>query len=250
MALRRNRGFTLVELLVIVAMIALLAALLTPGFGRALALARRRTCATNVRDIVRACAVYADALREHRGTTVQALPVAAGVDSTNWWKSIEGNWACMWLLAKYDYTSPKVFNCPAMRDHTPARKDADPQGFRRNNCSYSFISMVGRGDAGAPPLLTMDDAPRGMVIVGDLNPRFIYDVAEITPPALSTLIYGNNSASHGRLRGVNEGQNVGRLDGSATWITKPEVVTGSNSNDLIYESTPAGDDAEDVFLIP
>ena len=238
MALRRNRGFTLVELLVIVAMIALLAALLTPGFGRALALARRRTCATNVRDIVRACAVYADALREHRGTTVQALP---STEPTN----AVGNRQCIWLLVKYDYTSPKAFNCPAMRDHTPARKDADPPGFQRDNCSYSFISMVGRGDAGAPPLLTMDDAPKAMVIVGDLNPRWVEGTGTFDPA-----LNGKNSASHGRLRGVNEGQNVGRLDGSATWITKPEVVTGSNSNDLIYESTPAGDDAEDVFLIP
>ena len=245
MALRTNRGFTLVELLAIIAIIALLAALLTPSFGRALALARRRTCATNVRDIVRACAVYADALREHRGTTVQALPSSGPTDAV-------GNRQCMWLLVQYDYASPKVFNCPAMRDHTPARKDADPPGFGRDNCSYSFISMVDRGSAGAAPVLTMDNAPNAMVIVGDLNPRWVEAAG-----AFDTALNGKNSASHGRLRGVNEGQNIGRLDGSATWTTSPAVVTGSNNDDWIYQPTSGAggtsgqaEGAEDVFLIP
>ena len=90
-----------------------------------------------------------------------------------------------------------------------------------------------------------------MVIVGDLNPR------SEGAGTFNSALDGQNSASHGALRSGNEGQNVGRLDGSATWTTKPTVVTGSINNDLIYQSTsPTGDatgragGAEDVFLIP
>ena len=242
MSLRTNRGFTLVELLVVVAIIILLAAILTPGFGRAMVLARRSKCAGNIRDIVRACSVYADAKRENRGGMARALPSTGPEDTV-------ANRQCLWLLVKYDYTSPDALVCAAMRKQKPAPNNADE--LAREHCGYSFISMVDRGDTGAPPVLTLDNAPRGMVIVGDLNPR-----SEGTG-TFNTDLNGKNSASHGVLASGNEGQNIGRLDGSASWTTSPIVITGSNNADLIYQSTSATGDTtgraggpEDVFLIP
>ena len=245
MSLRTNRGFTLIELLTVIAIIILLGAIMTPGFGRAMVLARRGRCGTNIKDIVRACSVYVDAQREHRGGTPRALPSTDPADAV-------GNRQCMWLLVKYDYTTPDTLICSAMRGQTPAMSTDPDHILKREECSYSFISMVGRGSAGAPPVLTMDNAPRGMVIVGDLNPR-----SEGTG-TFNAALNGYNSASHGALAsGNNEGQNIGRLDGSATWTTKPTVVTGSNDDDWIYQSTsPTGDATgraggeEDVFLIP
>ena len=242
MSLRTNRGFTLIELLTVVGIIILLAAILVPGFGRAMVLARRGKCGANVKDIVRACGMYADAQREHRGGTPRALPSTA---PTN----VVKNRQCLWLLVKYDYTLPDALICSAMRRQTAAL--STDLVLARKNCSYSFISMVDRGSAGAPPVLTMENTPRGMVIVGDLNPRC--EGTGTFDPALN----GKNSASHGALSSGNEGQNIGRLDGSAAWTTKPTVVTGSYKDDLIYQSrsgagdaTGRADDAEDVFLIP
>lgn len=237
MSLRTSRGFTLIELLAVVAIIILLTAILVPGFGRAMVLARRAKCAANIRDIVRACSVYADAQREHRGGTPWGLPSTAPTD-------VVGNRQCIWLLVKYGYTLPDTLICSAMRRQTPA--------LRAEDCSYSFISMVDRGIAGAPPVLTMDNAPISMVIVGDLNPRW-----DEAAGGFDSAMDGHNSASHGALPRGNEGQNIGRLDGSATWTTKRVVVTGSYNEDLIYQSTsPTGDTTgragglEDVFLIP
>ena len=243
MSLRTNRGFTLIELLAVVAIVILLAAILTPGFGRALVLARRGKCAANIKDLVRGCAMYADAQREHRGGTPRALPSTAPTDAVS-------NRQCLWLLVKYDYTGPDALICAAMRRQKPALSTAD--GVGREQCSYSFISMVGRGSVGAPPVLTMDNAPRGMVIVGDLNPRWVEESG-----TFDSALNGQNSASHGALAKGNEGQNIGRIDGSATWTTKPTVVTGSHQGDLMYQSTSTMGDttgraggSEDVFLIP
>src|SRR5262245_10953128 len=57
-AKRAQRGFTLIELLVVAATIAILAAILFPGFAQARAKARQATCASNLAQIGRAGLMY------------------------------------------------------------------------------------------------------------------------------------------------------------------------------------------------
>ena len=56
---RKNSGYTLVELLIVIAMLALMAAMLFPVFAQARAKARTTVCASNLRQIGQAMAMYA-----------------------------------------------------------------------------------------------------------------------------------------------------------------------------------------------
>jgi prepilin-type N-terminal cleavage/methylation domain-containing protein/prepilin-type processing-associated H-X9-DG protein len=92
----RFRGFTLVELLVVVAIISLLLGILVPALGRARELARRVTCLSNTRQMALAATTYA----QEYG---QRFPIASYWADDNG-RFVEGfgpMWVC-WDTITYD----------------------------------------------------------------------------------------------------------------------------------------------------
>ncbi|MDB5299111.1 MAG: type secretion system protein [Phycisphaerales bacterium] len=76
-----SRGFTLVELLVVIGIIALLVAILVPALAVAQEQARGVKCLSNLRQVAMAASIYCDA---HRGTYPIAYYIGADGTSYSW----------------------------------------------------------------------------------------------------------------------------------------------------------------------
>ena len=119
--MRKGRAFSIVELLVVVAILSVLLAILVPALGRAKELARRAVCASNLKQIGSSVGTYAAQSREwlptltgHGGTTLSC---------THWvrWFYVEGygdhNYWNLGLLYKTDIaTDGGLYYCPSQPD--------------------------------------------------------------------------------------------------------------------------------------
>ncbi|MFP4053693.1 MAG: type II secretion system protein [Phycisphaerae bacterium] len=115
-------GFTLVELLIVISIIALLISILLPSLGRAKESARVISCRSNLRAIGVAFRMYLDDSRD-------LMPCAAQLPSAklNHWPRIVD------ILLPYA-ENPELFRCPA---------DTKKNYFLSEGSSYEYHTLVG-----------------------------------------------------------------------------------------------------------
>lgn len=134
----KNQAFSLVELLVTIATLALLAALLVPVFTHGLDAARRAACLSNLRQIYSGFALYA---ADHKGLVPPKYEVKK--IRLNGSDTIEGRTlntranGIQTLLAPY-LESEEVFHCPA--DSGDAR-NPEPL-WQQCGCSYEVKGIL------------------------------------------------------------------------------------------------------------
>jgi prepilin-type N-terminal cleavage/methylation domain-containing protein/prepilin-type processing-associated H-X9-DG protein len=139
----RRSGFTLVELLVVTAILALLAAILLPALAHARTQARTAVCASNLRQLGMAFALYAQDADERLPDFHVDPMSAARAEQVPYWHDrfccglslMPGQTSFMTLLGPYLH-SPWLAFCPA---------DMDRNAGGREVTSYEYKVWLARG---------------------------------------------------------------------------------------------------------
>jgi prepilin-type N-terminal cleavage/methylation domain-containing protein/prepilin-type processing-associated H-X9-DG protein len=190
---RGRRGFTLVELLVVIGVIALLISILLPALSSARERSRRTACLANLHGLGQAMFLYANAHKDH-------LPNG---NPPGKWKSYDGANQVMVEFARDFVSAPGLFHCPSDRDDLPTQiLTADAMLPNSARVSYEFYCLFWAPEFG--PLLTQ--------LKGQAPLAWDFDGGEVDSPLLN----------HG-----NGGGHVVFADGHAEWQGRKEWDGGS-----------------------
>jgi prepilin-type N-terminal cleavage/methylation domain-containing protein/prepilin-type processing-associated H-X9-DG protein len=245
LAKTRLLGFTLVELLVVIGIIALLISILLPSLSKARETANRAKCASNLRQIGQAMQLYANENNYafprgmYNGTAaIQGNMSSITIDNTTSLPYGPGTVNAtnnvgqeFWMLLRTQDLVSAVFTCPSANFeadqykgntnsnvHTP---QAQANFSATNNLAYSIEPAYGNSATGQAVdqgfKWTVAAWTADMALAADLNPGTTAPSGGMTPLTVRSTSsskdqQGGNSTNHQRL-----GQNVLYGDGHVDW---------------------------------
>ena len=208
---RKRLGFTLVELLVTIAIIAILAALLTPVVGKMIERARESTCVSNLKQLSVGAALYCG---DHDGAFPDSTdyippnPPPYGVPNYQFWVPLRD----LGYVTHSGYASNKgAYFCPSNLANRilPWPK----QGWTTYGYNVNLIGQR-RGSVSKKIALLMDS---------------YNELTKNADPVMYGSRYGNPwQQNYGVHRG---GQNVAFVDGHVEWVNLTPHPTGTMAKD-------------------
>jgi len=258
--MQKRKGFTLVELLVVVSIIALLISILLPTLGRAKELTKQVLCAANLSGIGKAIALY-------RSENDDMYPILPDIDqdSAHYQARLRLGPECtraslrdgaqqnLCLLVKGHYLSWGMFLCPSTGNQELDRSQnenwkyglgGNVDGQDKIFCDYAIqIPYSHEGDNLCPLAPNMDGR---IAILGDKGPDGNYNTewSPNHPKDGENLLYAGGNVRFSRDKNDDDDKNTGGWGGNNVYTAdnwdnddpeNPELL--SNGNDVDYPAS-------------
>ncbi len=223
-----GRGFTLVELLAVIAIIAILAGLIFPALSRSMEKSRRARCMSNLRQIYAGALLYAGDNEGHLPTTTnwvwsgnQWAFANSFADNVQGSSSGESGWYQLLYGSGFAYVPWEVMACPVMKSPSYSKPTAPGKVLVDYDYRYnSYDSSLGAITSGIPnrPWTVFSDVKKSLALFTDAGCNRRWRASSSYPGRVFTRNQEDGTWSS-RKWAHDVGGNVVRHDGSGSFVT-------------------------------